>query len=275
MDAVDRFAALLDRDESRIDLGSAAFALAALEYPDLDVAVQVQRLDRLAGEASRVLRATDPPRRHVAAINRVLFDEYGLRGNRDDYYDPRNSYLNEVLDRRLGIPITLSVIYMEVGRRLGLTLRGVGLPGHFLVRVATADEPLLVDPFGGGRLLDTEDCAALLRDVHGSEARLDPAMLRSVGTRAILYRMVTNLKLIYGRRQDLARAIRCLDALLLMEPGATREYRDRGLARLRAGDLKGARADLVTYTSAAPNAADAAVIQGQIQLVDQLTQRLN
>jgi regulator of sirC expression with transglutaminase-like and TPR domain len=159
--------------------------------------------------------AETAPDRQIAAVNAVLFGEEGFRGNGVNYYDPRNSYLNEVLDRRLGIPITLSVVYVAVGRRAGLPLSGVGFPAHFLVAYE-AEPRLLVDPFNCGRLLSVDDCQRLLHESFGSSRRLEPAYLAAASARQILERLVTNLRVAYERAADFPRAKRAADQIAVI-----------------------------------------------------------
>ncbi|TME21247.1 MAG: hypothetical protein E6I75_31275, partial [Chloroflexi bacterium] len=188
--------ALVSGDERQIDLARAALLIAAEEYPDLEPRHYLDQLDRL-GQALRArLVHESAPERQIAALNALLFGEEGFRGNEASYYDPRNSYLNQVLDRRLGLPITLALIYVEVGRRARLPLSGVGFPAHFLV-VYEAEPRLLVDPFNCGRLLSASDCQQLLWQAFGSSARLEPGQLAVSPPREILARLISNLKVAY------------------------------------------------------------------------------
>ncbi|HEY2300446.1 MAG TPA: transglutaminase-like domain-containing protein [Acidimicrobiales bacterium] len=189
MTPTERFIALVQGPEEQLALDEAALLLAAHAEPELDVAGELRRLDDLAGSL------TDAS---ATAVADVLFGRLGLRGNTEDYGDPRNSYLNQVLDRRLGIPISLAVLMIEVGRRAGVTLEGIGMPGHFLVR----GDGEVRDPFEGGRALDHDACAALFRGIHGPKARFTPAMLAPVGPRTILARMLANLRQSYIGRRD-------------------------------------------------------------------------
>jgi len=270
MDPLEAFAAHLERTDQDIELARAALLVARLEYPDLDVDQYLGVLDTLARQASRVIAGLDAPAIVAAALAGFLHHAHRFAGNTVNYYDPRNSYLNDVLDRRVGIPITLSAVYLEVGWRLGLPLEGVGMPGHFLVRHRHATQPALLDPFTGGTLLTEVDCAARLQQIYGPTAQLTPAMLAPVSTRSILYRMLTNLKHVYVSREDWSRAIRTIDALLVVDPGATQEYRDRGMLRMRHGDLRRARADLDHYLTSAALVEDAANVRQQIGLIDRL-----
>lgn len=270
MDAFERFARLLERDDAEIDLGRAALLLAQVEYPTLDVDLYLCRFDDMAGVVSSRLGSERGPGEVVGTIAAYLHGELGFQGNAGDYYDPRNSYLNDVLDRRLGIPITLAVLYLQIGERLGLPFEGIGMPGHFLLRYADPLSPLLVDPFASGVVVGDEECRARMRSLYGEGATLHPSMLAAVGVRSILFRMLTNLKHVYVQRQDLDRAARTAGLLLAVDPAAVREYRDRGLVRFRAGDLTSARSDLEHYLELAPDAVDANQMREQLGLIERL-----
>jgi regulator of sirC expression with transglutaminase-like and TPR domain len=185
-DVTERFAELVSRPEGDIPVDEAALLIAAHNYPDLDVAAQLGRLDDLGDRC---------PAPTVDALRRHLFDDLGFSGDTHRYGDPRNSFLNDVMDRRVGIPISLSVLTMEVGRRLGLSLVGVGMPGHFLVR--DDEDGAILDPFSGGRTLDPDDCRTLFRNVHGPGPAFGPQMLATAGPRAILVRLLANLRHLY------------------------------------------------------------------------------
>jgi regulator of sirC expression with transglutaminase-like and TPR domain len=192
-DATARFLTLVESDDVRLDEG--ALLIAAHAYPRLDVDGELSRLDDLAASCPRDLEG----------LRRYLFGDLGFRGNDEDYGDPRNSYLNDVLERRMGIPITLSIVAIEVGRRVGVPLAGVGLPGHFLVR-HEAVPPLLLDPFNGGHALSIEDCEALVHRLYEDRVAFTPALLAPVDNRAILGRMLNNLRQTFQRRGDSASA---------------------------------------------------------------------
>lgn len=192
MDPTERFRALVARPEAAIPLDEAALLLAAHAKPDLDVAAHLAAIDAIADTCSAPT---------LDALVRHLFVDLGFHGNRSNYYDARNSYLDDVIARRTGIPITLSVLMISVGRRLGVPLAGVGLPGHFLVR-DQVDPDLFVDPFDGGRMLDRHGCQQAFRRVHGSGARFDPAFLQTVGSLTILARMLANLRAIFAAHAD-------------------------------------------------------------------------
>jgi regulator of sirC expression with transglutaminase-like and TPR domain len=260
-------------DEHHIDLPRAALLVALEEYPELDSQPYLDRLDEL-GRALRTRIASEAaPERQIAALNALLFGEEGFRGNAANYYDPRNSYLNEVLDRRLGIPITLALIYVEVGKRAGMPLSGVGFPAHFLVAYE-AEPRLLVDPFDCGHMLSLSDCEQLLQNVFGSSGRLEPRYLAASPPRQILARVINNLKAAYERAGDLARAVRASEQLSIVQPSAL-ELRERGNLRFRLADLNGASADLGQYLEFEPEAADAAAVRRQLALIRELQARRN
>jgi regulator of sirC expression with transglutaminase-like and TPR domain len=218
-----QFAEIVAAPDDQVDLAEAALLMARAEYPALDVDLYLRRMEDLA--ASVAERGARDPLARVAALNGVLFEEEGFRGNVDDYYDPRNSFLNDVLDRRTGIPITLSTLYIEVGRRAGVAVFGVGLPGHFVVRA----EGRLVDPFHGGVFLTEADCQGRLDRIYGGRVKLDERMLAPCDRKAILARTLRNLKAIYAKAEDHARALAVVDLLIGLEPAALEERRDRAL----------------------------------------------
>jgi regulator of sirC expression with transglutaminase-like and TPR domain len=220
-----RFAALAAQSEPNLE--ESALWLAAEEYPALDVHACLARFDALAAEARPALAGAASGAERIARLNRFLFVECGFRGNRDDYYDPRNSYLNEVLERRTGIPISLSAVYLAVGRRLGLDVRGISFPGHFLVKCVCAEGELVIDPFER-TVLDLEACQRRLDAALPAPVTLRPDVhLRAAGSREILLRMLANLKRIYAERRDLERTLACCDRILLLDPDAPGERRDR------------------------------------------------
>jgi regulator of sirC expression with transglutaminase-like and TPR domain len=221
--------AVVGGDDSRIDLARAALLIAGEEYADLDVQTYVDQLDALGAALRARLVPSSAPERQLAELNALLFGEEGFRGNATHYYDPRNSYLNEVLERRLGIPITLSLVYLEVGRRAGLRLSGVSFPAHFLVAYE-AEQRLFVDPFNCGRLLSEADCQQLLHEMFGSSGRLEASHLAATPHRQILARLIGNLKNAYQRAGDLRRALRASEQLAVVLPAAVDQ---RELAMLR------------------------------------------
>jgi regulator of sirC expression with transglutaminase-like and TPR domain len=221
-----RFAELVARPDADIDVASGALLIAAEEYPQLPVAVDLRRLDVLAERVRDRLGDESAGPVVLAELRRVLAEEEGFRGNRDAYYDVRNCFLNDVLDRRLGIPISLGIVYIEVGARLGLPLRGIGFPGHFLVRYEGEAMRILLDPFDGGRLRFEDEAQELLDRVYGGMVRLRPEFLRAVSRKEILVRLLSNLKGIYLNGRDDARALAAVERLLILRPDSPVELRE-------------------------------------------------
>ncbi len=258
------------RPDAEVDLGETALLFAAAEYPDLDLAHEVGLFDALGRAASRGATNGDSPLGAANALSRFLFDDLGFSGNQQEYYDPRNSYVNEVLKRRLGIPITLSLVYMEVGRRIGVPMVGVGLPGHFLMR--HAEEPgLFVDAFHGGLLLSREECVQRFRDLTHPDEPWSDQYLAPIGKRDMLTRMLRNLKVAHLRRKDNERALFTATMLIRLRPDLAEERRDRGVVQSRLGRYEEAIEDLRGYLDQAPASADAEAVR---ELVDHLKRLL-
>ena len=264
----ERFTALISGPEADLDLAEAALLIAQEEQPELNVAHYLKRLDQLADAVRAKLPESPTPQDSIKALNTQLFFEEGLRGNAGEYYDPRNSFLNEVLERKSGIPITLSVLYMEVGRRLGLSLAGVGFPGHFLVKYVGPDEEHILDPFAGGAALTEEQLAAKLKSMYGDNnpfVTQIPQLLTPATKKEILIRMLRNLKGVYLQKGDFERALSIIDRILLLAPDFAMEVRDRGAVQQRLGRMQGAVRDFRKYLELAPKAEDAANIRALIQ----------
>lgn len=261
-----RFAALAALDDESIDLAEGALLISAEEQGELDVGAALAGLEEIAAAVRPALDRADSELGRLEALRRVLYDELRFRGNLSAYYDPRNSYLDQVIERRLGIPITLAVLLIEVGRRVGIALQGVGFPAHFLVRYDEGERAaLFLDPFEGGRRLGVSDCVELYEKMSGGRgAPFDPAFLDPVGPRQILARMVNNLKAIHLQAGNVEAAIGAIDRLLLLYPGLNVEYRNRGLLRLRQGSVALAIPDLERYVVSEPAAADRVVVEARI-----------
>jgi regulator of sirC expression with transglutaminase-like and TPR domain len=247
-----------------IDLARAALAIAREEYADLDEERYLRALDDLAAQVMRALPPGALAERRVGRLTSVLFHELGFSGNEADYYDPRNSFLNEVIERRTGIPLTLSVLYMEVGRRCGLKIDGVLFPGHFLCKVTLDEGELIVDPFHRGQILSLSELKRRLIAAMGDEARFDRRVLRPARTREILSRMLQNLRSIYLNRRDLPRALSCVDRLLLFAPDDVRVLRDRARLYEMLGGEQAAAGDLERVLSLDPNASDARTLRARL-----------
>lgn len=260
-----RFAKAVQVPDADLDLATAALLVAAEEYPQLAVEPYLRRLELFAERVQDRLGEETAPMMALHELRTVLFEEEGLTGNTEAYYDPRNSFLNDVLDRRRGIPITLSVVYLEVGWRVGLPLAGISLPGHFLVRYAGEAINLLLDPFAGGTIRFEDEAQHLLDRVYGGMVRLKPEFLQPASRQDILYRILTNLKGIYMNARDDERALAAVDRLLVLRPAAASEFRDRGMLLARAGRRDEAVADLERYLDYAPTASDAPRVRSLIR----------
>ena len=258
------FRQAVDRPEAKIDLGRAALTIALSNYPNLDIAQYLGRIDQLAVEAASHGGAEADVYRAVTALNSVLFSQHGYRGNAGDYYDPRNSFLNEVIERKVGIPITLSVLYLEVAQRVGLALEGVNFPGHFLVKHESDGVEIFIDPFHAGELKTREDLSAMLDRLNGAKVTFRPEFLATAGKKQILKRMLGNLKAIYLRDGDFGQVLSVFDRLIILDPAAAEEIRDRGLVYFEVEDFSQAREDFETYLRLAPDARDAAAIREQL-----------
>jgi regulator of sirC expression with transglutaminase-like and TPR domain len=267
MDPVVReFAGLLQGPDAAIDLGRAALAVARLEHPDLD---ETHELGRLDGLAARVGVGRGGDAAALERLRRFLFEEEGFRGNDGEYYDPRNSCLNDVLDRKLGIPITLSVLTMEVGRRIGLEIAGVGLPGHFIVSASVSGRSVLLDPFHGGSVLTPATAADVASRAVGRPVKLAEAHWTPCTRRQIVVRMLRNLKTIYARQKAWDRALGVIDRLLLIDPDAPTHLRDRGTVLVKAGRLWEGAAVWESYLDRFPTAQDAESFRQELRRVRQ------
>lgn len=256
----DPFVRAVDQPDSRIDLARAALLVARDEYPDLDVEGYLQRLRDTAEALRPHIKLAGDPNQAIETLNEFVFGELGFTGNRDDYYDPRNSFLNEVIERRTGIPITLSVIYMELGHLVGLSIRGVSLPGHFIVRHEEA-HPKFIDPFNGGERLTEIDCWHRLLEIFGTPIKFRREWLAPVSNRQILTRMLHNLKSIYVRREQIHRAIPVVEKILALNPDAAQELRDLGSMHGMLGNYGDALIYLQQYLVHQPDASDAQTVQ--------------
>jgi regulator of sirC expression with transglutaminase-like and TPR domain len=256
-------AARLAGDGGSATLTDAALVLAREFQPELDPGPSLEELERLAREAARRVPAEGELAARVAALLDFMRDVAGFHGNEQHYDDPKNSFLNEVLARRTGIPITLAIVYAEVAAQSGIALRGVSFPGHFLLRTPDA-EPLVIDAFHGA-LLDERACAALLRRALGQDAAFGPERLAPAGPREVLVRMLSNLKHGYAGRGEWVRALDCVERILLLEPGAPGELRDRGLLFEQLECFGAALGDLERFLAMAPGAPEAGAIRARVE----------
>jgi regulator of sirC expression with transglutaminase-like and TPR domain len=244
-------------DDDKIDLIRSALSIARLEYPNLEIEAYASRIEGLARRVAALAPKLDS-RHTLAALNQVLFEEAKLRGNRENYYDPRNSFLNDVLDRGLGIPITLSIVYMEVARRVGFPLSGVGMPGHFLLKHFSVDgRETLIDCFDSGDILTRQDCQSRLDEIYSGEMKLRPEFLHPVSRRQILTRMLNNLKTVYLSTRNFRKALPIADLVLVIHPQSPEDVKQRALLRYSMGLHGLAAEDLDEYLKISPKASDA------------------
>lgn len=260
--------------EERLDIVRAALLVASEEYPGLDIEGYEARVARLGdGFASRSAGATAEDA--VMLLGEYLFGEHGFRGNSEDYYDPRNTFLNDVLDRRVGIPISLAAIYIDVARRAGFEASGVSFPAHFLVRIDGDDGPFFVDPFNSGIRLGRRDCQDRLDKAFSGRVKLTKDMLAPCTKRAMLVRMLRNLRNIYLKKDDHERALRTVDMILLADPKSRSDKRDRGLILGAMGCYALAADTLEEYLALAPGVPEAPTVGEKIVELRRAAARIN
>jgi regulator of sirC expression with transglutaminase-like and TPR domain len=257
----------VNQPDEQISLAKAALFFAQTQYPDLNPDDYLTKLDAIASVLQEKLPDNSYPLKIIQTINQYLFEELRFTGNTRDYYDPRNSYLHEVLDRKLGIPISLSILYLEIAQRLNFPMVGIGMPGHFLIRPNFEDAGIFVDAFNQGEILFPEDCESRLQQVYQQPVKLESAFLEAISNRQILVRMLTNLKIIYINNHLYEKALQVINSLLILMPDSDMELRDRGLLYYQMGDGEHAIIDLETYLKLSPNAQDAPAIS---QLLEQI-----
>ncbi len=260
-----KFSELAVLDETVFPLDRAAFTISLEEYPALDVELYLRRLDTFAARAEVLAGNERSPDNLRECLNEVLFVQEGLRGNADDYNDPRNSFLNEVLDRKLGIPISLSIIYIEVARRISFDVYGVGFPGHFIVKCGGEESQIYIDPFNNGRVLTRKDCQELLYRVYGGSISVSPSHFCPMGKKAIVTRMLFNLKGLYYQKDDHHKSLSVVDKILMLNPGTVSEIRDRGMLYMQTSLFSKALADLEYYLEHAKSPEDHSYIEAHIK----------
>lgn len=248
-----------------MDLARAALLVAKEEYPGLAVEPYLIRLDAIAEEVRDVLAGETAPPIVLSEVIRVLYERHGLRGNRERYYDPRNSFLNDVMDRGLGIPLTLGIILLEIGWRVGLDLEGVNFPRHFLVRAPGQAKDLLVDPFHKGKIRFPDEAQDLLDQHFGGGVRVQPTHLNRASKRDMIVRLLLNLKSIYRKAGDHPRALAAVERILVIHPTSPTEIRDRGYLLANMGRNDEAVAQLKTYLTFVPSAGDADEVEALVR----------
>jgi len=248
-----------------VPLGRAALLIAQTEYPALDIDLCEARIEELAGGAVELLPLGASPAEQVLALNALLFEQHGFHGDMDQYTDPRNLFLNDVLDRRAGIPVSLAILQVEVAQRCGLDLRVVGLPGHVVTRIEAEGEPAFFDPFQAGRLLTADDCRGLVRTIYGRRMSFQEHYLEPITPRQTLQRVLHNLKAGYLRDGDEERTARVMELLLALFPWDLDEIRDRGMLRERVGEFGAALTDLELYLRYRAGARDVQTVSEAVR----------
>jgi len=261
---------LLEEDPSKGRLDRAALELASINTPDLDPEPYLDRLNEMASHIADRMRNFNDGRDFVETAQRYLFGELGFHGNEREFFDSRNSCLDQVLERRTGIPITLSVMYMEVARRLAMPVYGIGLPRHFIIQFDDGNYSTYIDPFHGGRTVTAGECFAL-----AGASVADPALLQRATKKQIAMRMLQNLRGVYLRQKDWARAVVTLDLLLIGAPELSALIKQRGLLQMEQKRYQSARRDFERYLHLTPDAADAEEIQRQLQAIHAWLGRVN
>lgn len=256
-----------DQDMSIDHLLEGALAIAWEEYPRMDLGHYREIFDRMVADLQPRIAQIHYPLKVVQEINQYLFVKQGFCGNDHDYYDPRNSFITDVVERRLGIPLSLSLVYMVISNRLGFPMDGISFPAHFIIRPRHPDLEIFIDPYNKGEILFPEDCAAKLTQLYGYEIPLQPEYLQPVGIRRILDRLLTNLKLIYLRRREPAKALAAIERSLMLNPDVPTQWRDRGLICYQLDRFTEAKIDLENYLQQVPYAEDGRVI---LQLIEEI-----
>lgn len=263
--ALQTFGEIASLEESVFPLDRAALSLGLEEYPGLNIEDYLRRLDTLATRVDVLIGQDRSSASVLEGLNEVLFVQEGLKGNKEDYYDPRNSFLNEVLDRKTGIPISLSVIFMEVARRIGCDIEGVGFPGHFLVKHTEGNRKTLIDVFNRGKIVSQDDCQELLDQIYGSSVSIQPSFLQPMGKKAIVSHMLFNLKAIYYQREEYYKALAMVERILILNPGTASEIRDRGLLFMQTSLFSKALSDLEYYLANTAAPEDGPYIESHIK----------
>jgi regulator of sirC expression with transglutaminase-like and TPR domain len=259
------FYTILHQPESSINLAEAALYIAQEEYPDLDVEEYLNALNTMAMEVQERLGSETYPLRIIHKINQYLYEDLDFQG--ENYDDPRNSFLNDVIERRRGIPLTLSIVYLEIAKRIEFPMVGIGMPGHFLIQPDQNAMEIFVDPFQRGEILFAEDCQQKLNAIYGKSMPFRAEFLAPVGPLQILARMLTNLKHIYLKQRDLDKTLAAIDRILLVFPEASRELRDRGFLYHQMERWSEAKRDLELYLTKNPRLEDIMLVRRLLEQI--------
>lgn len=274
----ERWQQIVTATAEEVSLAEGALLIAAGEYHDLDVARYLERIDEMGATLRRRLRSDISTTDALIALNHYIFEDLGFRGNADDYYDPRNSFLNDVIDRKLGIPITLSVLYIEIGRRIGLPLHGVSFPAHFLVKCVMREGAIILDPYARGASLGMHELQERLKGIVARAelpSELLTTMLTATAPKEIFVRILRNLRAIYMTKGDRLKALSTCDRIIALLPEEPAEYRDRGELYLDLECFRAALADFKDYQRLNPLAEDQSLVKRRIAELEPLAARLN
>lgn len=271
----DRFRDLVAEPEDRIDLAEAALLIARTAYPDLIGSQYTERLGRWADRLREAVGLSFSAGDILSGLNRILFDEEGFQGDLKNYYDPRNSFLNRVMDRKMGIPITLSLIYCEVGRRAGFPVHGIALPGHFIAGLFDAAGTIYIDPFNRGEILAEKECREVINVRFGPQAAADSTWKSPAGKKAILKRMLRNLKGIYAQTGRDLQVFEMIQWILTIDPDSPAELKERGLLYEAMGNSAFAVRDFERYLEIEPSPEDSETIRRKLDLLNQSGQWLH
>lgn len=269
-----RFEKVIRKPEQNLSLAEAALCIAAEEYPEMSIQMY---MDLLGDWAELLYKAASVSNRlsRLEVLHELLFQRMQFSGNIENYNDPKNSFLNDVIDSRKGIPISLSVIYLELAWRLGMSATGVGFPGHFLVRVLEGGQPFYVDPFYRGRIMTEGECVDFWNDISNGEMEFQDSFLSPLSKKQILNRMLRNLRSIYLEQQDFRKLVKILDKLIVLDPDHAEEIRDRGIVYYQIQAFRLALQDFETYLSMDPDAEEAEVIRQYVEILREYRGRLN
>jgi len=269
------FLQLASLSDDRINLAHSALLIAKAAYPDLEESLYLAHFDRLAADIKRDLTADLEAADIIARINHVLFDREKFRGNREQYHDPDNSFLNRVFDRKTGIPITLSLIYIEVAGRLGLDVRGIGLPGHFIAALYHSGGMIYIDPFNRGEIRSVEDCLEIVRTYAGETAQPYLGWLQPIGRKELLARMLRNLKLIYARQENDVMLFKMVHWILLLQPDSPLELSERALLYEEMGNPARAAMDWERYLVNIDDQPGMQKIRARIDILNKMQSRIH
>jgi regulator of sirC expression with transglutaminase-like and TPR domain len=270
-----KFSSLAELPDEEIDLVGATLIIARISYPRLDETVYRRYLSELTERLRSRLNETDRPVAMIEKLNRILFEEEGFRGNRHNYFEPDNSFINRVIDRKLGIPITLSLIYTEVGKQAGMNLSGISLPVHFIAALFHESGRILIDPFNHGEILSEKECRTIVRRRLGEESAFDTRQLNPAGPKEMLIRMLRNLKAIYLKTHNDMKAFQMLHWILTLDPGSGAELRERGLLYEAMGNTDRAAKDLERYIALSPGKETERIIGSKIEELKKKSTRLH